>query len=259
MKLKLVVCFCLVEIVGIFGKSARIIGGENADIKEFPYVVSLAMLNVEKHFCGGTIISNWHILTAAHCVAERDYASIRIYMGNSNLQDSKDNSYGIMTVVIHPQFKNDIRNDIAVIMLDRCIIFNEFQNKINLPTKDVKAGSVGVITGWGRTNVNILKPADVLQKASTKILSNSECHKSLKMSIMELMCVFERKGIGACYGDSGSPLVSNGEFVGIGARVFDCAVGIPDIYTRVYPYVDFIKSIFTISKLLTCTADTGII
>jgi secreted trypsin-like serine protease len=95
----------------------KIVGGENADIKDFPYSVSIAMLNFKSHFCGGTIISNWHILTAAHCVVGRNASLIRIYTGNSNLENSNEQSYGILSIIIHPKYTNDIRSDIAIIMV----------------------------------------------------------------------------------------------------------------------------------------------
>jgi hypothetical protein len=74
------------------------------------------------------------------------------------------------------------------------------QNKINLPTKDITVGNDGVISGWGRTNANVIQRTKILQKATMKILSNSDCEELIKMVVpKKLVCGFQKKGIGLCY------------------------------------------------------------
>lgn len=45
----------------------RVVGGSNASPGQFPYIASLRRVLTGSHFCGGVIINNAYVLTAAHC------------------------------------------------------------------------------------------------------------------------------------------------------------------------------------------------
>jgi secreted trypsin-like serine protease len=109
-----------------FGKRIKIIGGKDAEIKEFPHQVSLRYIDGNKHFCGGSIITNQHILTAAHCVKNLwpPYSNVKIHTGTSFSNSIIGCKYKILLVHIHPgytgQNETSFHNDIAVITV--CLI-----------------------------------------------------------------------------------------------------------------------------------------
>ncbi|XP_051155582.1 trypsin-like [Leptopilina boulardi] len=224
----------------------KITGGAYTVEDEFPYIVSL--LNDGYHSCGGAIISQQHILTAAHCVykAIYPYSNLVVVSGTKSLLQGGER-HSISKVTVHPLFimsnQYSFPNDIAVLKLSTPIIFNEHQTLIQLPSYNPIEGSQGIIAGWGyRSNYN--KQASLfLNKVIVEIMHSSTCQKYMGNQLYyEQICGIYSRGQGTCNGDSGGPLVSNGQVVGVvswGSEL--CGVGNPDIYTNVYSYINFIR------------------
>ena len=49
-------------------RGQRIVGGSDASQGEFPWMVSITRRG--GHFCGGTLITKNHVLTAGHCICK---------------------------------------------------------------------------------------------------------------------------------------------------------------------------------------------
>jgi secreted trypsin-like serine protease len=84
----------------------RIIGGENAEITEFPYMVAFRYIEDNHLFCGGAIVSRWNILTSAHCLfrEQSTFSRIRIYTGVSRTTDISGPTHEIDHIDFHPLF-----------------------------------------------------------------------------------------------------------------------------------------------------------
>ncbi|XP_011504811.1 PREDICTED: chymotrypsin-1-like [Ceratosolen solmsi marchali] len=249
MTIRIIICLCLILSTVTLGRRSRIVGGTDADIREFPYIASLRKVSTNEHFCGATIITNWHLLTAAHCfLSETDKLDMfRVYTGTSNSSDISGPSYKIAYVDLHPKYNGKITptgshaHDIAIITVWRPIEFNEFQNKAKLPTRNSLANEKGYISGWGSKDYPSDETSEQLQKAKMSIVDQDKCSKMVDFIIKpEQLCAFQSIGIGSCIGDSGGPLIINREVVGISSFNLPCARGLPDIYTDVYNYLDFI-------------------
>jgi secreted trypsin-like serine protease len=99
----------------------RIIGGEEASIKDFPYIASFQLHETKIYLCSGAIISHWHILSAAHCFIDVPNGDIRIYTGTDDSQNYSIPYYTIKGVKLHPDFSGrktmgiNSENDIAVV------------------------------------------------------------------------------------------------------------------------------------------------
>jgi trypsin len=111
------------KILAAFGKYLRIIGGFDAHIQDFPYVASIRQRIDNLLICGGSIISQQHILTVAHCfqIGPEDPSEFRIYTGTSFLETDFGTSFRIDTIFIHPLF-NGMRTESASLLYDIAII-----------------------------------------------------------------------------------------------------------------------------------------
>lgn len=79
------------------------------------------------------------------------------------------------------------------------------------------------------------------------IITNAQCRRHLPGVVIldSMMCAFERPGHGTCSGDSGGPMVYDDQIVGIVSGGIPCAVGFPDVFTRVYSFRDWIDEILS--------------
>jgi secreted trypsin-like serine protease len=111
-------------LADVLGKNARIIGGYDADIKNFPYMASIRITSTNEILCAGTIISQLHILSAAHCYFQRQhlYPYLRIYTGCGSSRSMTDGpNFIIADVFIHHDFTGEKsitsvnRHDISVV------------------------------------------------------------------------------------------------------------------------------------------------
>ncbi|CAK1548128.1 unnamed protein product [Leptosia nina] len=123
----------------------RIIGGEKAADGEFPHQVSLRIKNrnnVWQHFCGGTIIAERWVLTAAHCTEPyKQYIDrMRAVVGTNKL-DSGGDQYELEKIIEHEEYnKSSLIFDIGVIKVKKDIQFDEKVKKISLPSSNTPAG-----------------------------------------------------------------------------------------------------------------------
>ncbi|KAG7204572.1 hypothetical protein KM043_004995 [Ampulex compressa] len=222
-----------------------IVGGSYANPGEFPYQVSLRV--DRQHICGGSLISNRHVVTAAHCVyniVSAPYNNVEIVTGSTSLYRGGQ-THRVKSVYYHSQYVPSASqswvNDVAVIILAAPLTVNAYQRPITFATTCPEPGSVCILSGWGKVSANGPISPD-LKKAYCTVLSGSECQAHHKEYIFaSQLCTRAKVGIGACQGDSGGPLVVNGVLHGIVSWVYPCAVGVPDVYTKVCAHSQFIQ------------------
>ncbi|XP_011503357.1 PREDICTED: venom serine protease 34-like [Ceratosolen solmsi marchali] len=114
-------CFALVTIT--YSRNTRIIEGSYADINDYSFYASVRRISDNLLLCGGAIITNKHILTAAHCFPDLLYAYVnsKIVTGTSNITANPGNTHLPKKIYIHPGFTSEINeqkfmyNDVAVI------------------------------------------------------------------------------------------------------------------------------------------------
>ncbi|XP_076620356.1 chymotrypsin-2-like [Colletes latitarsis] len=219
----------------------RIVGGQVATRGKYPYQVSIRQSF--RHICGGSIINEYFILTAAHCIYYTIADQIKVVVGSNYL-----NEFGVYyqaAELFYPlTYNNDlIIDDIGLIRVNRYIEFNELVQPILLaPVYDINPGETAVVTGWGRLSTDGVIP-NSLQEIYLTVISQDKCKGMYWILTKNNICTLTKMNEGVCNGDSGGPMVVSGSQVGIVSYGFPCAMGWPDVYTRVYPYIDWINNI----------------
>uniref|UniRef100_A0A8C2C877 Suppression of tumorigenicity 14a n=1 Tax=Cyprinus carpio TaxID=7962 RepID=A0A8C2C877_CYPCA len=195
---------------------SRIVGGQDADVSEFPWQVSLHVKNTP-HVCGASIISEQWLVTAAHCV--QDDAKIKYsqpgtweaYLGlHTQKEKPKSTKRLIKQIIPHKNYNSyTYDNDIALMELDSPVTFSETIRPICLPaaTDVYPAGETVTISGWGATREGG-GGATVLQKANVRIINSTVCDELMSGQITSRMtCAGVLSGgVDACQGDSGGPM-----------------------------------------------------
>uniref|UniRef100_A0A8D0HZ25 Coagulation factor XI n=2 Tax=Sus scrofa TaxID=9823 RepID=A0A8D0HZ25_PIG len=232
----------------------RIVGGTKSVLGEWPWQITVHITSpTQRHLCGGSIIGNQWILTAAHCFNEVESPRIlRVYSGILNQSEIKEDTFffGVQEVIIHDQFEAaETGYDIALLKLETTINYTDSQRPICLPSK----GDRNVmytdcwVTGWGYTKLRD-KIQNTLQKAKIPLVTNEECqagYRSHKITNKMICAGYKEGGKDACKGDSGGPLSCKHNevwhLVGITSWGEGCAQRErPGVYTRVVEYVDWI-------------------
>ncbi|XP_055930062.1 proclotting enzyme-like isoform X2 [Argiope bruennichi] len=234
------------------GTNTRVVGGNDADRKAWPWMVAL-LNNKKKFFCGGSLINNQYVLTAAHCTFgnSKDQMVARLGEYDFNSPREPHDDYRVTEIKRHGQYNRmSLRNDIALLKLEKPVVFNEFVKTICFPevTSDF-IGNVTTLVGWGHLNGGSGSVSDVLQEASFPVISNSECRTTHGIPIpSSLICAAAvSRDKGACNGDSGGPLMlldKNDRWKVIGVVSWGrrgCNPKFPTVYTRVTHFMDWIR------------------
>ncbi|EDO63342.1 AGAP011918-PA [Anopheles gambiae str. PEST] len=225
----------------------RIVNGLNAVSGQFPYQVSLTSATYQ-HFCGGAIIGNHWILTAAHCLTGRKPAEVIAVVGALTSARGGYN-YDVEQFILHPNFNEwTQQNDIALVRTKWSISFNTAVFPVKMARTYTPANRAVLASGWGLTTLSVPKPADRLQYVALRTISNEDCSERFRKLqnraiTPSILCTFSRNEQGTCMGDSGGPLVEDGELVGIVSWGIPCAVGYPDVYVRVSSFRAWIGAV----------------
>ncbi|XP_017772800.1 PREDICTED: chymotrypsin-1-like [Nicrophorus vespilloides] len=221
--------------------SWRIVGGNKAPDGSFPYQISLRGL-FDSHSCGGSIINENWILTAAHCVEGSLAATLTVVVGSNKL-NSGGVKYKISKAIYHENYDGYlIKNDVAVLKLAKPLEFNSDVQPIPLADSDIGGDADCVLSGWGTTSYPGNVPND-LQYINLKTLTVEDCQQRQAPNEVfdSQVCTLTQKGEGACHGDSGGPLVSGGKQIGIVSWGRPCGIGYPDVFTRVSSFREWIN------------------
>ncbi|KAJ8668475.1 hypothetical protein QAD02_010138 [Eretmocerus hayati] len=261
---------------GLIDPGLRIFGGSETSDGEIPWMVALIYDSPTglRQECGGSLITDRHVLTAAHCISSlnkpEEWTLIFVRIGSRNIGFNQDCSrqnerpwvpkqkcapeyvdIPIAKKIVHEDYEILIpRNDIAILVLSKSVTFTDTVRPICLPDSP-RVSQKLTTAGWGRTETQAKSQA--LLKVEIPLANKQRCDAVYEKKgwrlISTQICAGGEPGKDSCLGDSGGPLmdIHNLELstyciVGVtssGPRSCGSA-DFPAIYTKVYDFVPWI-------------------
>lgn len=234
-----------VEDCGPVFAPSRIVNGETAVPHEFPWQVGLLIDG--GWYCGGALISDQWLLTAAHCTSGSH--SIVVRAGAHKVFDASEPTQQQQTatdIFTHPDYTPG--NDIALVKVPQPFNLTDEIQPVCLPKRsspDLQTGDMMTTTGWGTMEDGNL--ASELKKATLPAIDHEDCSAYYGGLNDNVVCLNTESGTGNCFGDSGGPLtwVEGGRSTTRGVTSFvggDCGSGAPDGDYAVKAYLDWIET-----------------
>jgi len=248
---------------GIPNRSNRIVGGVETETNEYPWQVALVSSSGSRPFCGGTLISSTHVLTAAHCTAGSSAGSISVLVGEHRIDDSSFTRVPLSAITDHPNYNSgNLDNDYSILTLATPVEFSSTVAPACLPSSGGNdyAGALATVSGWGTLSSGGNQPT-VLNEVDVTVKTNAECQSAYGTSaITDNMICAADAGKDSCQGDSGGPLVApadNGryELIGVVSWGYGCAMAqYPGVYARVTAQMNWIQSNTAGTQFATCAS-----
>ncbi|WP_083860125.1 serine protease [Bradyrhizobium diazoefficiens] len=230
----------------------RIVNGNPTEISRHPWQVALNINGPDGkvYLCGGSLVNQRWVLTAAHCFPTTTASDVRVKFGVTDYV-GEGSWQSVDRVIIHPEYKTALHeNDIAMVRL-RVAISGNLADTIPLARADQPMdGSRLEVTGWGATSEGGTV-STILQVAEVPYVGLQDCNAPAAYNgtiVDTMVCAGEKEGgVDSCQGDSGGPLVlrqgSGPILVGVVAYGEGCARKLKyGVYTRVGAYRDWIGS-----------------
>jgi len=243
----------------------RIVGGTESRQGDWPWAVVLGTKNTfSNRFsvqCGGTLLDQTTVLTAAHCFDQAGGPNV-VRLGDHDINTSSDGAQAvdvtIRRIIQHPGWdSNSLENDICILKLSQPIQYSRDIRRACLPTQyrgqdlpSVLARPQPIVVGWGSTSTGT-GPTNRLRQAPVQMVTQQQCAQAYRqVSRVTIGATKLCAGEGTrdtCNGDSGGGLFSRnlgGGFAVVGVTSFgvECARDdFPGVYTRVDEYLPWIQ------------------
>ncbi|XP_055539362.1 phenoloxidase-activating factor 3-like [Wyeomyia smithii] len=253
----------------------RIYYGNVTNLDQFPWLALIKYIDEDENEsfkCGGSLITQRYVLTAAHCITSM-IAAVRL--GEWNLDTNPDCvtkqgikycadpvvERGIEKISIHKNYTRRVSKggkiDMALLRLDRDVTFGEFIAPICLPQNagegQFSDDQMFYVAGWGMTEDDVTSRKKLFVDVSNVDLE--ECRKKINAPLIKIdetmICALGNDGKDACQGDSGGPLMeikqlnskTNRYFLrGVVSKGLACGTSKPGFYSNVYKQIDWIVS-----------------
>ncbi|NWS68697.1 FA10 factor, partial [Crotophaga sulcirostris] len=169
----------------------------------------------DEWFCGGTILNEYFILTAAHCTSQ--YKDLRVIVGmvDREKEDLSRAMHRVEEITVHAKFDNKTYDsDIALLKLKEPITFSEDVVPACLPEEDFANNvlmnqSFGIVSGFGNT-FERARPVEKMKVLQIPYVDTNTCKLALDSPVTSNMfCAgYDQDGKDTCQGDGGGPHVT---------------------------------------------------
>ncbi|XP_078282719.1 transmembrane protease serine 5-like [Rhinoraja longicauda] len=236
---------------------SMIVGGHEAAKGSWPWQATL--YQNYKHTCGASILNQYWLITAAHCVYRSPLARYwRVYVGildREVILFTGHPTFAVEKIIYSNSYNHETHDyDIALMKLTRPITFSNMVRAICLPrfNQQIVPGRKCWISGWGFASADAYDTENILKEASVPLISTERCNSSCMYNgalTPRMLCAGYREGkVDACQGDSGGPLVCEGmnawHLIGVISWGLGCAeANHPGVYTKVSEFREWIYSV----------------
>lgn len=189
---------------------SKIVGGETAP-RPYPYQISLQVKmpvyiaffptgrTEFTHNCGGAIVRENCVLTAAHCVVDYKPTDLSILAGTNQLRLGGGQRYFVREIKVHPNYQELVTSDIAVMKINGTFDYGPKIQPIKYSSQAINGGENCTLTGWGYTNpFRVGFPPNDLQRAFLPTLTNEKCREDGMNVTNTEICTYSHFGQGAC-------------------------------------------------------------
>ncbi|KAL7881483.1 hypothetical protein AOLI_G00083310 [Acnodon oligacanthus] len=238
-----------------------IVGGKEAKPHSRPYMVSVQ--HNGHHTCGGILIREDFVLTAAHCLntsrADVGRHNLEVVLGAHNIKKTEPNQQRIQVrnSIRHPNYNKyttagnwkNLTVDIMLLKLKSNAKLSKFVKVMKLPGKKDKSSVKCTIAGWGMRKPNSME-SNVLIETSLTVLLQPKCEEIWQIYYDSdcMMCTATAEDNTFCQGDSGGPLICKSKLQGLAIYTFRERCNdprYPGVYLKISAFLDWIKKVMS--------------
>ncbi|KAL2086460.1 hypothetical protein ACEWY4_017519 [Coilia grayii] len=248
---KLLYVGVFISVCGRASLSSRIVGGQDVPPGGWPWQASVHYFG--EHLCGGSLINQEWVLSAAHCFLSVRAGEVKVHLGRQSLSGSNphEESRAVSRIVPHPNYNIFAKdNDIALLQLSTPVSFSDHIRPVCLAASGsvFLNGTNSWVTGFGNTAEGGSLPSPgALQEVQVPVIENTQCNTLYDGGITDnMICAgVLAGGTDSCQGDPGSPVVRTHDSVWVQFGVFSFGCDQPRrprVFTRVSRYQAWITS-----------------
>ncbi|XP_060570486.1 atrial natriuretic peptide-converting enzyme-like isoform X2 [Ruditapes philippinarum] len=252
-------------------QSLRVVGGAIADPNAFPWQVAIFGGADHRYFCGGTIIAENWVLTAAHCIGGLQNPNELLIRAGQPRRDTYSpylQEFHPANLFVHKLYNSHtVDNDIALIRLKEKVLYNDHVRPICLPktAKRLPVGTRCTVIGWGRQGDRAPDYERQIRQVNLEVTDWKKCKHAIENAEIQvpyqltdhMFCAGGGLGHDSCAGDSGGPLLCSLDKskdtwyeAGIVSWGVACAYpNVPGVYTNLPGYLDWIRNTTGLSYL----------
>ncbi|XP_077494274.1 transmembrane protease serine 11D-like isoform X3 [Amblyomma americanum] len=228
---------------------ARLLNGKLGQRDENPWMVFLAINFTEMSYCSATLLTEVHLLTAASCVyRNRTYPDwIKAYYLST--ERLKGDFLYVDKVRIHTDYNSTTqRNDIAIITVQRPLVFTRYTKPICIPTNHMNVTDMRVtVAGWGRLNDNDPEQTS-LYRGTMRGLHGEDCYSRFRYYGYDDLIMFcaAKDSTALCEGDTAAPAMVTGTdgltyLLGLASYGYSCGSSdVPSVFVRIEAFVPWL-------------------